>query len=359
MFLFFVDYIDPQGITSSVQSQVFNCVYSWLAAGEIRVSDFAKTPLFSYAFEALASDALFDSAVEVICEIIHETQEIDDNMEVIQLIVPRIIALKNQIAEQRDDPDKIRGFARIFSEAGETYRTLLLQHTQTFFPIVQAIGECSAYPDLDIVPITFPFWMRLAQNLSRKSSVSPLFLEAFTNLMSIIITHLHFPPDLDSLKGQEADNFRAFRHVMGDTLKDCCAVLRTETCLLATYQLITTALARGPEAVSWQEIEAPLFAMRSMGAEVDPKDSNAVPKIMDLIPSLPNHPRVRYAALLIISRYTEWIDFHPQYIPFQLQYISAGFEDPDAEVCAASGQALKYMCQDCKQVNIPYICYNH
>ena len=343
----------------SVQSQVFNCLYSWLAAGEIFVSDLAETPLFSYAFEALASDALFDAAIDVISQIIHETQEIDDNMAVIQLIVPRIIALKDQIAKERDDPDKIRGFARIFSEAGETYRVLLVQHTQTFFPIVQAIGECSAYPDLDIVPITFPFWMRLAQNLSRKSSVSPLFLEAFTNLMSVIITHLHFPPDLTTLKGQEADNFRAFRHVMGDTLKDCCAVLRTETCLLAAYQLITTALARGPEAVSWQEIEAPLFAMRSMGAEVDPKDSNVVPKIMDLIPSLPNHPRVRYAALLIISRYTEWIDFHPQYIPFQLQYISAGFEDSDAEVCAASGQALKYMCQDCKQVNLPCFCYHH
>ena len=338
-------------MTSSVQSQVFNCLYSWLAAGEISVSDMAKTPLFSYAFEAMMSDALFDAAVDVICQIIHETQEIDDNMAVIQLIVPRIIALKDQIAKDHDDPDKIRGFARIFSEAGETYRFLLLQHTETFFPIVQAIGECSAYPDLDIVPITFPFWMRLAQNLSKKSSVSTLFLDAYKNLMSVIIAHLHFPPDLTSLNGQEADNFRAFRHVMGDTLKDCCSVLRTETCLLAAYQLITTSLARGPDTVSWQEIEAPLFAMRSMGAEVDPNDSNTVPKIMDLIPSLPNHPRVRYAALLIISRYTEWIDAHPQYIPFQLQYISAGFEDSDPEVCAASGQALKYMCQDCKQVN--------
>ena len=129
-------------------------------------------------------------------------------MAVIQLVVPRIIALKGQIAKERDDPDKIRGFARIFSEAGETYRILLLQHTETFFPIVQAIGECSAYPDLDIVPITFPFWMRLAQNLSRKSSVSPLFLDAFTNLMNVIITHLHFPPDLSTLKGQDRKSTR-------------------------------------------------------------------------------------------------------------------------------------------------------
>jgi transportin-3 len=123
---------------------------------------------------------------------------------------------------------------------------------------------------------------------------------------------------------------------------------------MTTYEMITTALARGPAAISWQEIEAPLFAMRSMGAEVDPTDNAAVPKIMDLIPSLPLHPRVRYAALLIISRYTEWINVHPEYISVQLQYISAGFDDSDTEVCAAAGQALKYLCQDCKQVQFSW-----
>src|SRR5258708_31193800 len=111
----------------TVQSQVFGCLYSWLVAGEIGVSDLAETPLFVCAFEALASDDLFDAAVDVICEMIHETQEIDDNMPVIQLIVPRIIALKGQITKDQDDPDKIRDYARIFSEAGETYLLLLLQ----------------------------------------------------------------------------------------------------------------------------------------------------------------------------------------------------------------------------------------
>jgi transportin-3 len=306
--------------------------------------------LFAFAFEALASDDLFDAAVDVICELIHETQEIDDNMPVIELIVPRVVALKPLLRDHRDDADRIRGYARILTEAGETYRHLLLQHTETFFPVVEAIGECSAYPDLDIVPITFPFWMRLAQSIGKKPSVSPLFADAYKALMGVIIRHLHFPADLTSLGGQEAENFRSFRHVMGDTLKDCCFVLGTDTCLLAAYQLISTALGRRSDAISWQEIEAPLFAMRSMGAEVDPTNNSAVPKIMDLIPSLPSHPRVRYAALLIISRYTEWINMHPDYIQYQLQYISAGFEDQDSEVCAAAGQALKYMCQDCKQV---------
>lgn len=270
-------------------------------------------------------------------------------MAVIEQIVPLVIALRAGLPAAKDDPEKTRGYVRIFTEAGETYRLLILQHTETFYPIVETIIEFSAYPDLDIVPITFPFWMRLAQSIGKRSTVSPLFYDAYKALMTIVIGHLHFPADAHTLSAQEMDAFRAFRHVMGDTLKDCCYVLGTEPCLMATLELITKSLAKGPNA-TWQEIEAPLFSIRSMGAEVDPLDEKAVPKIMDLIPNLPQHPRVRYAALLIISRYSEWINMHPEYIPACLNYASAGFEDTDVEVCGAAGQALKYLCQDCKRV---------
>ncbi|CAL1695258.1 unnamed protein product [Somion occarium] len=347
-------YLQATGTTSDIQTQVFHCLSSWLAAGEITAVSLAQTPLLTYAFDALSSDQLFDAAVTTVCDIIHETQEIEDNMQVIELIVPRVIALKPKLSEFKDDPDRIRGYARIFTEAGETYRSLLLHHTETFFPIVEAIGECSAYSDLDIVPITFHFWMRLAQSIGKKPSVSPLFLDAYKALMDVMIRHLHFPADFTTLTGQEAENFRQFRHVMGDTLKDCCYVLGADVGLMTAYDMITTALSQGPN-ISWQEIEAPLFSMRSMGAEVDPKDNKAVAKIMDLIPSLPTHPRVRYAALLIIARYTEWINRHPEYIPNQLQYISAGFEDPDPEVNAAAGQALKYLCQDCSRHLVDFL----
>ncbi len=294
---------------------------------------------------------MFDSAIDVLCELIHETQEVQENIHVIQVLLPRVIDLKSRLVTDRDEVEKIRGFARLFSEAGETYRTLLVDDPDMYFPLVDAIGECSAYPDLDIVPITFPFWMRLAQMFGKKRTVPLFFQNTFKSLMEVIIKHLHFPADITTLTGQELENFRSFRHVMGDTLKDCCAVLRTENCLMATYQMISAPLAKGPNEVTWQEIEAPLFALRSMGAEIDVGDNVAVPKILDLIPQLPIHPRVRYAALLIVARYTEWINQHAEYIQPQLQYISAGFEDSDAEVNAAAGQALKYLCQDCKQVS--------
>ncbi|KAJ4486020.1 armadillo-type protein [Lentinula aciculospora] len=342
-------YVQATGVTSDIQSQVFACLRSWIVSGEVNLLDMTSSPLLGFAFEAISSDQLFDSSVELICDIIHETQEIDDNMALIELIVPRVIALRPLLLKDHDNSDRIRGYARIFAEAGETYRMLIVRHTEAFYPIVEALAECSAYPDLDIVPITFQFWSRLAQVIGKKSSVPPLFAQAYRSVMTVIIKHLQFPPDDAPLSGQEAEDFRAFRHVMGDTLKDCCDVLETEPCLLATYEMISSALSRNQDALSWQEIEAPLFALRSMGAVVDPKDDNAVPKILHLIPQLPLHPRVRYAALLIISRYTEWINVHPNFIQPQLQYISAGFEVADLEVCAAAGQALKYLCQDCKQ----------
>lgn len=335
-----------------VQAEIFRCLSSWLSAGEIGASSLASTPLLGYAFEALASDDLFDVAVNVICDTIHETQEVEDNQEVIGLITPQVIALEPLLTTWTEDSDKIRGLARIFAEAGETYRGLILHHTETFFPLVKAIGHCSAHPDLDVVPITFPFWMRLAQSIGKKPSVSTLFHDAYRSLMSIVIRHLHFPTTAVSQTSQEAESFRHFRHVMGDTLKDCCVVLGTDACLMTAYRLVTIALSRDPSTISWQEVEAPLFSMRSMGAEMDPDDEKVVPKIMELIPNLPNHPRIQYATLLLIARYTEWTSRHPDYLPTQLQYVSAGFDSPEEDVQMAAGQALKYLCQDCKMVRL-------
>ena len=325
-----------------------------MVAGEISAAKVAETTLLQFAFNALENEELFDSAVDVICDVIHETQEIDENMPVIQTLIPTLIQLRPRIVLWKDDPERVKGLAKIFSEAGEVYRLLILQHPETFFPIVEAIGECSAYPDLDVVPITFQFWMRLAQSIGKRPSVSPMLIDAYKALMGVIIQHLHFPEDPTSLSLQEMDDFRSFRHVMGDTLKDCCFVLGTEKCLTQVYEHLTAAMAKtdgaGHSNVSWQEIEAPLFSLRSMGAEIDPSDDRIIPKIMDLIPLLPDHPRVRYAAILVISRYSEWTSRHSSYIPFQLQFISTGFDSADPEVPAAASQAMNYLCLDCKHV---------
>lgn len=345
-------------MTTPIQISVFEALRSWLQAGEVAASQVAATPLFSAAFSALASDQLFDAAVDLLCDLIHETQELNDNMTVVQEIVPRVIALRGEMERYKDDPDRVRGYCRILCEAGECYQSLIVQHPGDLLPLVQAIAECAAYPDLDIVPITFYFWYALSESLERQENFSqnPAYtpiLSIFSDLQSIIISHLHFPPDDEQQTAQERDEFRTFRHRMGDTLKDCCHVLGATVCLKKSYDLILSALSQ--PSPSWQAIEAPLFSMRSMGAEVDPNDDEVLPHIMTLLPTLPQHPKIRYASILVISRYSPWLNRHPEHLTFTLSYVSAGFEMADEQVSAAAAHAMKFICQDCTTHLVPFL----
>jgi transportin-3 len=352
------------GVTARLQGLVFETLRSWLQAGELDATLIARSPLFAFAFDALGNIELFDHAVDVVCDLIHETQEVEDNVEVVQLIVPRVIALRDVFhqAVSSEEDDSVRGFCRIFTEAGETYRQLILAHPDTFLPLVQVIGECSAYHDLDIVPITFDFWWKLAQALGKQaehgdnpaSSQYAPFMEVYSKLQESMTVHLRFPEDESSQTAESRDEFRAFRHRMGDTLKDCCSVLGANVCMKRAYDSVMAALQKGP-AASWQEIEAPLFSIRAMGAQVDPSDDSVLPMIMDMLPGLPKHTRIQYAAILVISRYTHWIAAHPQYLPFQLSYISEGFSVTENDVSLAAAMAMKFMCQDCQAHLVPYL----
>ncbi|OAV89174.1 hypothetical protein PTTG_08632 [Puccinia triticina 1-1 BBBD Race 1] len=92
-----------------------------------------------------------------------------------------------------------------------------------------------------------------------------------------------------------------------------------------SYDIIVQAMPSNSN-VKWQDIKAPLFLMRTMGAKVDLKEDGVLPMIMDIIPRLPAHPKIQYATILVLCRYTEWTNLHPNGISFQLQYISSGFD---------------------------------
>lgn len=294
----------------------------------------------------------------MLVDTIHETQELQENVAVIQEIVPRLNALQANLAdpETRQDEDKMRGLCRVLVEAGEWYEPLIPQHPETFLPLVQLISSCAAYEELEVVEITLNFWYRLSRGLEKQRgnpAITPL-LQVFAELVGIVIRHLHFPDDANPLSAEERDTFRDFRHKIGDTLKDCCAVLGAAPCLQQAFDAIARAVAAG-DAVRWQDVEAPLFSMRSMGAAIDVNDSEIVPKIMEVLPKLPQHPRIRYAAILVIGRYTHWTERHPEHIQFQLPYISSGFDDSDPEVLAAASQTMKFLCKDCSAHLVPFL----
>ena len=338
-------YATAPSCAPAVRKQCMTCLASWLRAGGLPARIVARTPLLDLAFQMLASDDQYDEAADLLVDLIHETQEIEDNFETIQLLMPRLIELRPAIAPHPDaDPERVKAHGRVLAEAAEWYVPLVVRHPVEFLPLVEALADVARASDLATVRLTSTFWYRLSHARPEPSSA---IVDVFVQVFDVIVGHLAFPAtDAEPLTGEELDEFRQFRHEIGDTLKDCCLVLGSQRCLQRAYDLLSTAASSG----SWQMVEAPLFAMRSIGAEIEPQESAVVPLIMAAIPNLPAHPKIRYAGILVVSRYTAWIDAHPDHIPATLSFISAGFADADNEVWLAAAQAMKWLCKDCRMV---------
>ncbi|KAI8365426.1 armadillo-type protein [Choanephora cucurbitarum] len=349
-------YMQSSGSDSDLQVRIFQCLSSWIRTGEMDIRMLSASPLVQLAFKGLESESLFEVSVDVVSEIIYETRDIDACQDIIQQIYPcfhpMLIKLTEATKEDADEDEEIvRGYCRIFCEAGEAYINLICRHPDAFKILLEGILKCTAYHDLDIVPMTFKFWYELTLALQTETYAQaiPLLAPYYDRLVDVMIGHLKYP--VDPMTAEERDEFRDFRHKMGDTLKDCCRILTPQRCLVKPMQLLTGLLSSSE--ASWQQIEAPIFALRVMGSEVPQDENEVMPHIMEFLSQLPDHPKIRYAATLVISRYSFWTEFHPQYITYQLNFISSGFQND--EVAAASALALKNLCKDCSNHLVDYV----
>ncbi|KAI8376491.1 armadillo-type protein [Radiomyces spectabilis] len=349
-------YMETNAGNVEIQISALRCLSSWLRTGDIDINVLSNSPLLNLAFEALLQDDLFDVAVDVVCEIIYETRDVMEYKGIIEKIYPRLTPMLGALkkAKEEEDTDMVRGFCRMYIEAGEAYVSLIAQHQESFIPILDGICECTAYSDLDIAQMTFKFWYELTNTLttSHYEGAISSFQSYFDRLVDIIIDHLHYPEDVTEWSATERDDFRDFRHEMGDTLKDCCRILGPQKCLAKPMNRLA-ALLQNADQASWQQIEAPIFSLRAMGSEVPVTEGEVMPQIMEFLSKLPDHPKIRYAATLVISRYSLWTRHHPQFITYQLNFISAGFQND--EVAAASALALKHLCKDCSNLLVDYI----
>ncbi|CEP15482.1 hypothetical protein [Parasitella parasitica] len=348
-------YMQSSGNNTELQERIFKCLSSWIRTGEIDIDLISTSPLLQLSFKSLESPELFDVAVDVVTEIIYETRDVNECRPIIEQIYPCFASLlqKLTVAIEEEDEDAVRGYGRIFVEAGEAYITLIGSHPEAFEILMDGLIKVSAYKELDIVPITFKFWYELTNLLETetfKASI-PRFLRYYDALVDVMIGHLRYPADFDSLTAEENDNFRDFRHEMGDTLKDCCRILTPQRCLVKPMNLL--ALLLNDPLATWQQIEAPIFALRVMGSEVPKNENEVMPHIMEFLSKLPDHPKIRYAATLVISRYSFWTEAHPQFIEYQLNFISNGMQN--TEVAAASALALKHLCKDCNKHLVNYL----
>lgn len=339
------------------------CITSWIR--EIPLNDIVNSPLMDIIMNALHSESSFDSGVECLCAIFKETRDVDECLNVIKILYPRVLAIRPRIAAAagEEDMDTFKGLTRIFAEAGEAWVVLIARMPEEFRDLVDAVLECAARDtEKEAISQTFIFWYELKQyiTLDRYMQARVQFVDIFSKLVDIMVGHLEYPKpetgnDTDLFQGdrEQEDRFREFRHQMGDVLKDCCEVIGVTQCLEKSYVLIEQwvntygSQANHGSVPEWQKLEAPLFSMRAMGRMVPADESIMLPRLIPLIVQIPDQEKVRFQAVMALGRYTEWTAQHPETLQAQLNFIMAAFEHPSKEVVTAAALSFRFFCNDC------------
>ncbi|KAI0204955.1 exportin 1-like protein [Astrocystis sublimbata] len=351
---------------AATNPQLYECITSWLR--EVAISDIIVSPLLNYIFGALDTDRSLQAAAECISTIVRDTRDVDENIDTIQVLLPRILALRPKIQQfvEEEDTESYKFLTRVFSEAGTAWVVAIARETSHFRPLVEAILECAARDkDRDVIDNTFDFWYELKQYIVIERYIQGRLelVDIYSKLVDILLAHLQFP---DAEGGNEKDlfdgdreaeeKFREFRHQMGDTLKDACEVLGVTDCLTKVLDAIKlwmqsyASMATDVEVPHWQKLEAPLFAMRAMGRMVDRDENIVLPQLMPLLVQMPSHEKLRFATIMVLGRYTEWTAEHPEFLMPQFHYIVSSFGNGSKEILQAASMALKYFCTDCRHL---------
>ena len=341
------------------------CITSWLK--EVPLNDIINGPLLSTIMNSLSEDGPFESGVDCLCAIFRETREVDECLSVIQTLYPRIVSLKPRIAQaaQEEDTDIFHGLTRIFAEAGESWIVLIARMPEQFQSLVDAILESAARDrERDAISMTFAFWYDFKQYLTlEKYMQSRLhYVETYSKLVDVMMAQLEYPKskngdEQDLFEGDRGieENFRYFRHQMGDVLKDCTEVIGVTECLAKAFKILESWLnAHASQATAgripeWQKLEAALFSFRALGRMVTPDENIMLPQLIPLIVQIPDHEKVRFQAVMALGRYTEWTAKHPDTLQPQLDYIMAAFDHRSREVVKAAALSMRFFCQDCAE----------
>lgn len=342
------------------------CITSWLR--EIPVSSIVNSPLLDIIFAGVTSEECSPEAAECLCVMLRETNDVDESQDVIQILFPRVVSLEAHIHKvvQAEETEMHKSLTKVLATAAESWVVAVARQPSQFRPLVEAVLECAARDaDREVIDYTFAFWYELKQYLVLERYIQARLemVDVYSKLVDILLGHLQYPQpesgdEADLFDGDREleDRFREFRHQMGDTLKDACDVMGVTQCLTKVLDAIQLWMTRYASHVSgthvphWQELEAPLFAMRALGRMVDRDENLVLPHLMPLLVQMPGHEKLRFATIMVLGRYTDWTSAHAEYLEPQFSYIVDSFQSDSREIVRAAALAVKFFCTDCKHL---------
>ncbi|RXH96288.1 hypothetical protein DVH24_008792 [Malus domestica] len=333
---------------NELKEQVLEAFASWLRLKHgIPGSVLASHPLVLTALSSLNSELLSEAAVNVISELIHYTAAgssggVSVQMPLIQVLVPQVMNLKGQLRDSSKDEEDVKAIARLFSDMGDSYVELIATGSDESMLIVHALLEVASHPEYYIASMTFNFWHSLQVNLTRRES------------------YISFVNESSSIEAERNRRLQVFRPAyeslvslvtVADVLIDAASVLGGDATLRILYMKLDEAAACcHNEQSEWRPAEAALFGIRAISSYVSAVEAEVMPKVMDRLLKLPQHPQLLQTVCLTIGAYSKWLDSASgglSILPSVLDILMSGMGISE-DSAAAAAVAFRQICDDCR-----------
>lgn len=324
----------------ALRQKLMECLEVWVVANAIPLEVVVQSQLMELSFEAL-----FDSSFQNAVQILESMFEVGTQSLVVikQSLLERSMQnlhfLEKLLATALVDEDCAKGMCKLVASMSRCFMNEMLMEPQKFIRVYELMIQTTSFPFYSIQEPMFEVWELLAQSILEFGD----FAVVFENLWRCLLKNLEYPNH--QMNQKEQDEFRDYRHEVGQVLKHCMRITGPD------QMLSKLGASLGSK---WQSCEAILFALRTT-AMVIKSDEPKVKEIMHKLPQLmeSGNEKILYSIILLIGAFPHWTKMNLEFIDTQMKFISMGFSIESCQ--SASAKALKYLGEDCSNALNPYL----
>ncbi|CAB3235324.1 unnamed protein product [Arctia plantaginis] len=346
-----------ESITNSqnthVALKIIKCMTSWIQVRAVNIEEIPQNAVIGFSLQVLRDqnsiNTLHEAASDCICALLHCLEENNNNENIERLLFDSVSALEESyhMAVAHEEDEKATNYARVFTELGETFLEKIVVSISGGTPhfalrSLELALVCVGHHDYEVAEITFNLWYRLSEEVYQRDyqPLTESFKPHVERLIEALARHCQCEPDHTQLP-EEGEEFYEFRSKVMGLIKDVVFIVGSSSVF---RQMFATLQAD----ISWEQTEAALFIMQSVGKNILPEEYTYVPMVVEAILSMPEgtHLAVRKTCILLLGELCEWIERHGECLEPCLQFLVRALQDKQLAYAAAT--ALQSICKACR-----------
>jgi hypothetical protein len=364
----------PSAVSLDTQRQILICLDRWIDNAEIPLNAvLLPSGIFAFALDALSQKPLLEEATGVMIVVMrrHPYSPHAKDTSLVSRLLPRIMGVRALWTEEMaahggPSADVCRSVSRLFTETMESYIELYLSNADYGQHLILAqLLDCARFKeDFDVTRIPLRAFYELATSLKElrhemtnaeyeplRTSLAPYFLE----LLSIATQQLVLEDGV--LKGEDKldSDEQGARDEWRESILDACDIVGPVACVERVCAALQTELSKannapgagagGGGAVSWAVVEACLFTIQIVGAQLPANENTFIPQILQLCGSCPPIPGLSATIIQLSGSVSHWVSTNRQFLPGVFEKLMGALALPALSMPASV--ALLRLCKHC------------